>query len=146
MSTSSLRTGLPSGSAGLAILAQLVLFRAVFSTDEHTAAFLGHPMILHCAVLARFGKPCPACGATRGFIFALHGQWGTAWHLFPVAPLAVSGLTVFGCALLALGWMQARRLPRAAALWQSIVRKASVVYAGAATAVWLGAWIAQVAS
>ena len=146
MGTASLRTGLASGCAGLAILAQLALLRAVLSTDDKTAAFLGHRMILHCAILARFGKPCPACGATRGFIFALHGQWLAAWHLFPAAPLAVGGLTVFGCALVALGWMQARRLPRTAARWQSIVRKASVVYAGATAAVWLGAWIAEVAS
>lgn len=146
MATASLRAGLAPGCAGLAILAQLAATRAVLSTDGQTAAFLGHPMILRCAVLARFGKPCPACGATRGFVFALHGHWGQAWRLFPAAPLAVIGLTVLGCALLALGWIQARRLPRAAARWGSFVRRASVVYAASATAIWLGTWIAQIAS
>ncbi len=143
---SSWRKGLAPACAGLAILVQLAAMRLVLSTDERTAAFLGHPMVLHCAVLARFGKPCPACGATRGFIFALHGQWRAAWHLFPAAPLGVGGITVLACALLALGWLHARRLTRTAARWQSVLRGASVAYAAGAAAIWLGAWIVQVAS
>ena len=135
-----------SACAGFAILLQLAALRAVFSTDGKTAAILGHPLVLHCAVLARFGKPCPACGATRGFVFALHGRWIAAWHLFPAAPLAVAGLAAFACALLVLAWMHARGMPRAAARWASGVRSASVAYATAASFVWLGAWIAVIAS
>jgi hypothetical protein len=146
MHTAPSRPGLASGCAGVAILLQLAVLRLVLSTDAKTAALLGHRLILRCAVLARFGKPCPACGATRGFTFALHGEWSAAWHLFPAAPLAVAGLAALACALLALAWMQARGLARTAARWGSAVRGASVAYAAAAGVVWIGAWLIELAS
>jgi hypothetical protein len=139
------RAATASAAAGFAILLQLAALRAVLSTDGKTAAILGHPIVLRCAVLARFGKPCPACGATRGFVFALHGRWNAAWHLFPAAPLAVAGLGALACALLVLAWMQLRGLRRAAAGWAYAVRSASVAYAAAGAVVWLGAWIAEIA-
>jgi hypothetical protein len=140
------RSASASACAGFAILLQLAAVRALFSTDGKTAAILGHPIVLHCAVFARFGKPCPACGATRGFVLALHGHWAASWHLFPAAPLAVAGLAALAGALLVLAWMQARGLSRAAARCGSAVRSASLTYATAAAFVWLGGWFAAIAS
>jgi hypothetical protein len=36
-----------------------------------------------CASHQIFGRPCPGCGLTRGFIALLHGQWQQAWHYSP---------------------------------------------------------------
>jgi uncharacterized protein DUF2752 len=63
-----------------------------------TAASDG-PGVWNCPLLAATGVPCPACGATRAFVYLVHGDGGFlhynwAWLVIWAALLAWVGLLV----------------------------------------------------
>jgi hypothetical protein len=97
-------------ATGLALLAQLGIARAVLTADREHAYFLGRPVGLVCGFHAHFGVPCPACGVTRGVALALRGDLAGAWHVFPIAPLAVFGVAVLAMVLLAFAALASSRL------------------------------------
>lgn len=58
-----------------------------------------------CAFYSMTGWQCPGCGGLRATHQMLHGNWGEAWALNPIAVLLVPGAVWIGigCALSALG-------------------------------------------
>ena len=136
-------SGLPEGAIALAIVAQLGLVRVLCRADEASVYVVGVPWRAVCAARARFGVPCPMCGATRSLVLTVHGEIGLAWQLFPAGPLAVAGLCAFAIALAVLSWL-VRRGARARALaLRRAMAVACAAYAGAAFLVWMVDWVAR---
>jgi uncharacterized protein DUF2752 len=79
----------PSLGAALAgLIAPLVAARLLWE-----AKVGGGPVISKCALLHTTGIPCPACGATRAFVYFVHGDtrflhYNWAWLVIWAALLA----------------------------------------------------------
>jgi hypothetical protein len=117
---------------GSVLLVELAAARLLFTADAASVYFLGHPIRLECSFKRAFGVPCPACGATRAFVLALHGSIGNAWSMNPIGPLAVIGMLAAGAALLAVATR-----PMLARLF----RAAGLVYVGACSLIWAVSWL-----
>lgn len=80
------------------------------------AAVLAAIVILRvpvCPSAALFRLPCPGCGMTRALSAMLRGDLAQAYHLHPVAPLAIPVLA--GCAIghvVAYVWPSSGRLSK----------------------------------
>jgi hypothetical protein len=137
------RPGFPALVAGGAIFLQGALVRLLFSADPGRVYFLGHPILLECALRSKYGLPCPTCGMTRSVVLALHGDFALAWQLSPGGVAAVLGMALLGLAAWALALTQWRRAAKwEAAVWGA-VRRWAPVYGAAATVVWLAGWVSQ---
>ncbi|MGP8244642.1 MAG: DUF2752 domain-containing protein [Bryobacteraceae bacterium] len=130
---------------GALIAADLLIGRGLVSGDENGVALAGRPLDWVCAFRRQTGLPCPTCGMTRSVVLALHGEWWRAWRLSPGGVALVAGLVAAATALLGLGaieWL-GKAHPRRAEIF---LRRAALIYAGGAIAVWLGGWMAQLAA
>src|ERR1700678_915526 len=138
------RPGFPALVIGCVTLADALAARWLLRADEEHVFVLGRPIEWVCALRSRFGLPCPTCGLTRSVVMSLHGEFGRAWRMAPVGPVAVIGLVAFAIAMLALAWLQwapqgvvAPRREAGARVW---IRKGAAIYAMGALVVWLGGW------
>ena len=130
---------------GALIAADLLVLRLLVSGDENGVTLAGRPLAWVCAFRRQTGLPCPACGMTRAAALAVHGEWWRAWRMSPGGTALMAGLVVAAMVLLGLGlaeWLGKATTGRA----RNFLRLAALVYAGGATAVWLGGWIAQLAA
>jgi hypothetical protein len=136
------RPGFPALVVGCVTLADALAARWLLRADEEHVFVLGKPIAWVCALRSRYGLPCPTCGLTRSVVMSLHGEFGRAWRMAPVGPVAVVGLVALSVAMLVLAWLQWR--PQKALNWESgarvWIRKGAAIYAVGAIAVWLGGW------
>jgi hypothetical protein len=121
-------------------LADALLARLLLRADDEQVFVLGRPIEWVCALRGRFGLPCPTCGLTRSVVMTLHGEFGAAWRMAPVGPVAVSGIIAFALAMLALACSQCAGALRWEAHTRQWIRKITAIYAAAAVAIWLGGW------
>jgi hypothetical protein len=124
--------------SGVVILADALAARLALSADDARVYVLGHPIGWECA-MRRAGLPCPTCGLTRSVVMALHGDLSRAWHMAPGGPVLLAGALLAAVALLVWG-VREKRIPQGVASW---LRAGAMVYAAAATAIWLGGWAEQ---
>ncbi len=131
--------GAPAAVAGAVIWADALLARVLLRADDATVYFLGHPIAVVCWLRSRLGLPCPTCGVTRSVVLTLHGEFGTAWRLAPVGPVAVAGALALATALLALGlgWRHSAGATERAGLH---VRRLALVYSAITLLVWIAGW------
>lgn len=94
------RARIASGVAGAALVAQLLVLRAVSSANDAFVTLAGTEIHWGCSFKQAFGVPCPNCGMTRSVVFALHGELGRAFGMNPAGPLLVLGALVLAAALL----------------------------------------------
>lgn len=87
------------GVTGAALVAQLVVLRAVSSANDAFVTLVGRELHWACSFKQAFGVPCPNCGMTRSVVFALHGQLGRAFEMNPAGPLLVVGALALSAAL-----------------------------------------------
>jgi hypothetical protein len=136
------RPGVAAGLAGAIILAQAAAARLVLRADDAYVYVLGRRIVWACALKRRTGLPCPTCGLTRSLALSLHGDWARAWRLMPAGPVALAGLLALGAALLALAVLQRLGARKAEARVQECIRRGALIYAAAATVVWMAGWAA----
>jgi hypothetical protein len=134
------RPGFPALTIGCVILADALLARCLLWADEERVFVLGRPIEWVCALRSRFGLPCPTCGLTRSVVMSLHGEFGRAWRMAPVGPVAVLGAIGFALAMLALAWSQWAGASQWEARARAWIRTASAIYAAAVLVIWLGGW------
>ncbi len=87
-----------------------------------------------CVVLAATGKPCPLCGSTEAFVYALRGDPAAAWRANPFALLFIASLVLTAVGLtIALAWprslrglLRSRALLITASAWGAILLLALV--------------------
>jgi hypothetical protein len=127
---------LASAIAGAVILLDALAARLALRADEARVYILGHPITWECA-LRRIGLPCPTCGMTRSMVLTLNGEIARAWHVAPGGPVLAAGVLAMALVLLVSAF---RRTP-----WPGWVRAGGMIYAAAATLIWLGGWAAQFA-
>lgn len=122
-----------------AIVLQLCAIAATFDADARHVHFLGAPLGFAYSFQQQFGLPCPTCGATRAVVLTLHGEFASAFALFPAAPFAVLGLAALAVALL----VYARLAPRSAAAGTFLrrLRSVGVLYAGLGAVVWAANYV-----
>jgi hypothetical protein len=84
------------------LLAELIAARMLLSADRERVSLAGTPIVASCSFKQRFGIPCPACGMSRSFVLALHGDVATAMDLNPGGPILVFGIAYFIGAMLCL--------------------------------------------
>lgn len=96
------RARVASGVAGAALVAQLLVLRAVSWADETSVILAGREFDWGCSFRAAFGIPCPNCGMTRSIVMALDGELSRAFQMNPAGPLAVLGVLLLGAALIIL--------------------------------------------
>jgi len=137
------RAGMAAGAAGAVMLAQAAVARLILRADDAYVYVLGRPVRWACALKTRTGLPCPTCGMTRSLVLSLHGEWARAWRLMPAGPLALAGLLALGAALLALAVVERRGGRKADARAQRYIRRGALIYAAAATVVWIAGWTAS---
>src|ERR1700757_4851639 len=143
------RTGIPAAAAGIAILFDVAMARAIFAADETRVYLLGHPLNWECSFHAHTGLPCPTCGLTRSLILTLHGHLERAWHVAPGGPalaLAVL-LAAVGLLVLAAAQLWPAKL-RGGSRWleenASIgLRTGTIACASISIAIWLAGWVEQ---
>jgi hypothetical protein len=133
--------GLPEAATAIAIAAQLGLARALLRADETCVYAWGLPWRAACAARVRFGVPCPTCGATRSFVLALHGHFGSAWHLFPAGPLVVGGLVAVATVCASLAWLARRGAFARAEAYRRTALALGAVYGGGVAVTWITDWI-----
>lgn len=80
-----------------------------------------------CLLDSSIGLPCPGCGLTRGFLYALHGDLPAAWAMHPLFWLAP--LILFGVAALAVFAPGRITSPRWRKLWIGLAILFLLVYA-----------------
>lgn len=124
--------------SGIVILADTLAARLAFSADATRIYIFGHPIAWECS-MRRAGLPCPTCGLTRSMVMMLHGEFARAWQMAPGGPVLLAGALLAAIALLIWGVRQ-KRVPQAVKPW---LRAGAMVYAAAATAIWLGGWAEQ---
>jgi Protein of unknown function (DUF2752) len=138
------RPGLPALVIGCVTLADALTARWLLRADEVHVFVLGRPIAWVCALRSRFGLPCPTCGLTRSVVMSLHGEFGRAWRMAPVGPVAVVGLLAFALAMLVLAWLQWAPQKVDAVKWEAgaraWIRTSAAIYAVGAIVVWLGGW------
>ena len=128
-------SGVPAALATSgAIVLQLCAIGAAFDADSRHVHFLGAPLDFTCSFHQQLGLPCPTCGVTRAIVLTLHGEFASAFALFPAAPIAVLGLTALAIALLVYARLAARSAATGAFLRR--VRNVGLVYAGVGAVVW----------
>lgn len=127
---------LASTMAGAIMLLDALAARLALTADEARVYVLGHPITWECA-MRRMGLPCPTCGMTRSVVLALHGEIARAWHVAPGGPVLAAGVLTMALVLLVSRFR--------CAPWPGWVRASGMVYAAAATLIWLGGWAAQFA-
>ena len=77
-------------------LKRLVLALVIYATFPvawFIRPIVGRNNITICFFRTVTGRPCPFCGLTRAFAFAIHGEFGEAFHYHPlwwVAALVVA--------------------------------------------------------
>lgn len=134
-----------AGAAGAALLAQLVLLRALGAASETSVWFAGRELQWGCAVRQLFGVPCPSCGLTRSVVLTVHGQLETALALKPAGPLYVLGMLLLCAVLFAL---MLRPLFGARSLGENFPRRlllSASLYGGLVVATMLVNWLLVVA-
>lgn len=137
-------SGRPTGTTSLrvfALLSAVALAGATVMSPEQAA---NGPVV--CPFRLLTGLPCPGCGLTRAWVFALHGDLGAAMSANPFVlvtlPAAVVLVIAAGAAFVRrrplpdarplLGWVAVRAL---FAVWLAFaVVRAGAVLAAAATA------------
>jgi hypothetical protein len=134
------KPGFPALAIGCVILADALGASRLLRADAERVFVLGRPIEWVCALRSRFGLPCPTCGLTRSVVMSLHGEFGAAWRMAPVGPVAVFGMIAFALALLALAWSQSAGAVQWEARACAWIRKVTAVYAVATVAIWLGGW------
>jgi len=138
------RPGFPALIIGCVTLADVLAAHWLLRADEEHVFVLGRPIAWVCALRSRYGLPCPTCGLTRSVVMSLHGEFGRAWRMAPVGPVAVGGLVALAVAMLVLAWLQWRPQKADSLNWESgapvWIRKGAAIYAVGAIAVWLGGW------
>jgi hypothetical protein len=134
------KPGFPALIIACVTLADALAARCLLRADQEHVFVLGRPIEWVCALRSRYGLPCPTCGLTRSVVMSLHGDFGAAWRMAPVGPVAVFGMIAFALAMLALAWSQWT----GALTWEMQTRawigKATAIYAAATVAIWLGGW------
>ena len=78
------------------MLAPLVV-AAFLRPDERgfgTHRQLGHPP---CSMMVLTGYPCPTCGMTTAFAYAVRGRWGAAFVAQPMGLLVAVALMAGAC-------------------------------------------------
>ena len=143
------RAGFAAAVLGAMLLIELAATSLLFSADQDFVYFLGHRINYVCAARQRYGVHCPTCGLTRGFVLTVHGKAGEAWRLSPTGPLAAVGMFAMGVLLLIYAVLEQRRrqvqLAQRQLHWfRRSVQAGMLAYAGAATLIWAGSWIATV--
>lgn len=124
--------------SGVVILVDAVAARLSLSADDARVYVFGHPIDWECS-MRRAGLPCPTCGLTRSMVMALHGELARAWHMAPGGPMLLAGAGLAAVTLLV--WAARRKpMPPTVTRW---LRAGAMVYAAAATAIWLGGWVEQ---
>jgi len=138
------RPGFPALVIGCVTLADALAARWLLRADEEHVFVLGRPIAWVCALRSRFGLPCPTCGLTRSVVMSLHGEFGRAWRMAPVGPMAVVGLVALAVAMLVLAWLQWKSHEVDALKWEPVarvwIRRSAAIYAVGAIVVWLGGW------
>lgn len=135
------RISAPPGLLGALVLALALVLRAVSSATAERVFLFGRELHWGCWFERRFDFPCPTGGLTRGFLLALDGQFGAAWHLNPAAPLLVSGLVAFAFAMLWLAAYRRGRSPLAAGRLHGRIRTGASIYGWLLSAVLLVNWL-----
>jgi hypothetical protein len=124
---------------GTLILLELLTARLALTADHDFVYLLGQRLNIVCATRAKLGIPCPTCGATRGFVLAIHGQVSEGWRLSPVGPILALGL--FAAAVLFLAMAAT---PSTAPGMRRWVQAAVMAYAVVGLTVWIGSWLSVV--
>jgi hypothetical protein len=120
--------------SGVVLLMDAVAARLALSADDARVYVFGHAIGWECA-MRRAGLPCPTCGLTRSMVMALHGEFARAWHMAPGGPVLLVGALLAAAAMIT--WAaRGGEAPR----W---MRAGAMVYAVAATVIWLGGWAEQ---
>jgi hypothetical protein len=128
------------------MLAQAAAASLILRADDAYVYVLGRPIRWACALKSRTGLPCPTCGMSRSLALSLHGEWARAWRLMPAGPVALAGLLALGVVLLALAVVERRGGPQAQARAQACIRRGALIYAAAATVVWMAGWAASLSA
>jgi hypothetical protein len=134
------KSGFPALTIGCVILADALAARLSLRADQEHVFVLGRPIEWVCALRSRLGLPCPTCGLTRSVVMSLHGEFGSAWRMAPVGPVAVFGMIAFALAMLALAWSQWAGAFQWEAQTRVWIRKVTAIYAATTVAIWLGGW------
>src|SRR5580704_15703043 len=100
------KSGFPALTIGCVILADALAARFSLRADQEHVFVLGRPIEWVCALRSRLGLPCPTCGLTRSVVMSLHGEFGAAWRMAPVGPVALFGMIAFALAMLVLALSQ----------------------------------------
>jgi hypothetical protein len=124
---------------GTLLFLELLTARVALTADPDFVYLLGHRLNLVCATRAKFGIPCPTCGATRGFVLAIHGQASEGWRLSPAGPILAVGLLAAAILFLAMA-----ATPTAASGMRRWVQAAVMAYAAVGATVWIGSWLSVV--
>jgi len=84
------------------VFGTLILAHRILNTTTEQVYILGREFDYQCWFRKVTGLPCPGCGGTRAFVFALHGDFYHSLQLNPAALVLLAGLMVLGLAQLIL--------------------------------------------
>ena len=129
---------------GTLLLFELLTARVMLTADHDFVYVAGHRIDVACPTRARYGIPCPTCGATRGFVLASHGRIGEGWNLSPSGPLLV--IATFAMAMFLLGFaaLQFAGMPTIAGDMRRWFQAAVIAYAALGVTVWISSWLSVV--
>ena len=135
--------GLGPAAAGLLLLADAVAARFLLRADETQVWILGRPIPWTCDFRTSLGLPCPTCGITRSLVLSLHGELSRAWQVAPAGPVVIAGLVALAIGLLVLAAAQQMGFAGPDRRARSWVQYGVLTYACAASALWIGGWVAS---
>jgi hypothetical protein len=79
----------------------ILAYRTLAATTERVY-ILGREFDYQCWFKKVTGLPCPGCGGTRAFVFALHGDFYHSIQMNAAALVFIAGLIILGVAQLIL--------------------------------------------
>jgi hypothetical protein len=84
------------------VFGTLILAYKLLNTTTERVYILGREFDYQCWFKKVTGLPCPGCGGTRAFVFALHGDFYHSLQLNPAALVLLAGLIAIGVVQLIL--------------------------------------------
>lgn len=112
-------------------------------SDGRRVTLMGHPIPSTCVFRIVSGRPCPACGLTRGVALSVRGHVSRAVSMHPLAPLFTAAMVVqllFSSLSLLSSRVRAARVSEVAAGWGYGLLMLLVFFAGTLRMLGLFPW------